>query len=528
MSNHTDTETTYLKSLDCRKQAEKCSDAELLTAIIVNGSISYSESGSVRGGATRRLDNLLLEASIRLSIHEPTPQRADLLIALIQLSDFDDGIFDDDPWPYKKRYTSQRSKYLKANDVTPFLTDEQLAILTYTAGTKGRASNARKQVDQMVTGWLDEDWNLPQVQLCRRISAMAMSPMFRKRPEILGKIEDCLPSLVHKEAFEKLPDEEVIALYQCLITLDMKTDEFEIDKETKNLLKAPQPGWGNLARAYCSFFEGFCAQYDQWEEFAREHEDSQEDDDDDDDDDGMTDGEKKILAKLASDFTSDVARQIMGFVAQCFPEQYDKAIKAKSAKDSATVRSYRLKIELEGVEKPQVWREVWVDGSLTLDQLHEVIQAAFGWQNYHLYQFVDGNGFGREDTFIKIPDEFDAEIENTTLDSRKITVDEVLGDNKNWFYIYDLGDNWAHRITVMEVVDHAMPRRALCLDGQGTCPPEDVGGSGGYALMKEALSDRKHPEYQPYRQWLGLGHKRTFDADAFSVEDANDALKSLF
>ena len=50
---------------------------------------------------------------------------------------------------------------------------------------------------------------------------------------------------------------------------------------------------------------------------------------------------------------------------------------------------YQLKITLKGT-KPPVWRRVLVDGSATLDQVHEVIQAAFGWWNYHLHEFEVG------------------------------------------------------------------------------------------------------------------------------------------
>jgi len=39
---------------------------------------------------------------------------------------------------------------------------------------------------------------------------------------------------------------------------------------------------------------------------------------------------------------------------------------------------YQLKVTLDGVNPP-VWRRILVEGNGTLDHLHEVIQAAFGW-----------------------------------------------------------------------------------------------------------------------------------------------------
>jgi hypothetical protein len=43
----------------------------------------------------------------------------------------------------------------------------------------------------------------------------------------------------------------------------------------------------------------------------------------------------------------------------------------------------RLRIELDEVE-PRVFRRVEVPVDIRLDRLHLVIQAAMGWENYHL------------------------------------------------------------------------------------------------------------------------------------------------
>ena len=50
---------------------------------------------------------------------------------------------------------------------------------------------------------------------------------------------------------------------------------------------------------------------------------------------------------------------------------------------------YELKIELLDIE-PKIWRSVLVPGGITLARLHEVIQAAIGWTNSHLHQFIVG------------------------------------------------------------------------------------------------------------------------------------------
>jgi Plasmid pRiA4b ORF-3-like protein len=58
----------------------------------------------------------------------------------------------------------------------------------------------------------------------------------------------------------------------------------------------------------------------------------------------------------------------------------------------------QIKIKLLGVTKPPVWRRVQLRADTRLDQLHEIIQAALGWENYHLHAFTFGEErFGPRD-----------------------------------------------------------------------------------------------------------------------------------
>ena len=57
----------------------------------------------------------------------------------------------------------------------------------------------------------------------------------------------------------------------------------------------------------------------------------------------------------------------------------------------------RLKITLDHVE-PMVMRRVVVPWRIRLSRLHEVLQAAMGWTNTHLYEFqIRDVGFGLPD-----------------------------------------------------------------------------------------------------------------------------------
>ena len=48
------------------------------------------------------------------------------------------------------------------------------------------------------------------------------------------------------------------------------------------------------------------------------------------------------------------------------------------------------------------------------------------------------------------------------------------------------------------------------------CPPEDVGGTGGYAEYLEALADPEHEEHEPWLEWRGKFDPEEFDAEARS------------
>ncbi len=50
----------------------------------------------------------------------------------------------------------------------------------------------------------------------------------------------------------------------------------------------------------------------------------------------------------------------------------------------------RLRISLADTE-PEVWRRVDVPLTASLKMLHDIIQAAMGWEDYHLWMFKAGD-----------------------------------------------------------------------------------------------------------------------------------------
>jgi Plasmid pRiA4b ORF-3-like protein len=166
-------------------------------------------------------------------------------------------------------------------------------------------------------------------------------------------------------------------------------------------------------------------------------------------------------------------------------------------------RLYQFKITLLGI-KPPIWRRIQVkDG--TLDKLHEHIQTAMGWTNSHLHQFkINGERFGDPQL---LDDGFDG-FEH--IDSTITKLSEIVPEDGSRFcfrYEYDFGDGWEHEI-LFEGCVRAEPngRYPLCLEGARACPPEDVGGVGGYEEFLEALADPKHEQHEDFVQWSGRGY----------------------
>ncbi len=95
---------------------------------------------------------------------------------------------------------------------------------------------------------------------------------------------------------------------------------------------------------------------------------------------------------------------------------------------------------------------------------------------------------------------------------------------KRFIYEYDFGDSWEHEVVVEKVLPpDAAFKHPVCLDGANAAPPEDCGGSPGYADFVDAMADPKHEQHAEMKEWVG----GAWDATRFSLEAANAGLKRL-
>ena len=188
-----------------------------------------------------------------------------------------------------------------------------------------------------------------------------------------------------------------------------------------------------------------------------------------------------------------------------------------AAKAPAVKRVLQLEIVLEGV-RPRVWRRLLVPETMTLTSLSASLERVMGWESYHLHRFeIDGIEYG-------VPDR---EFPNDMRDEHGRRIGDFgLCKGSKFFYDYDFGDCWRHRVRVEAILDaEAGVRYPRCVDGENACPPEDVGGIRGYADFLRVLRNPRHEDYEHLRTWSRRG-RRDFDPHRFVIEKVNEVLRA--
>lgn len=160
--------------------------------------------------------------------------------------------------------------------------------------------------------------------------------------------------------------------------------------------------------------------------------------------------------------------------------------------------------------EPEIWRLLELRGSLTLSQVHQVLQAAYGWEDAHLHRFVTSDPFA---PLRPVGGEFPEALQWLPKQECKEPGDRpeedcsldqllVLGSGEA-FYEYDFGDSWLHRLDLVSRrhADDDIPTARLT-DGARRSPLEDSGGLPGYEEIMDALADPSHPDHAEHSAWL--------------------------
>ncbi|TWF75618.1 pRiA4b ORF-3-like protein [Pseudonocardia hierapolitana] len=195
------------------------------------------------------------------------------------------------------------------------------------------------------------------------------------------------------------------------------------------------------------------------------------------------------------------------------------------------VVTYRVRVDLTGT-KPPLWRRLELASDMHLDELHDVLQIAFGWTDSHLHRFSAGPSTYDPDTEHYLSP-FEVEEGERGTPESEVRIDEVLADvGDTLYYVYDFGDDWLHSLKLEAVLprDDTAPR-AACTAGRRPGPPEDCGGVPGYELF-DAATDPTHPHHSAARAEIIHTYGSDLDVERlaptpFAIDEINEALAGL-
>ncbi|MDW0116100.1 SEC-C metal-binding domain-containing protein [Sporosarcina thermotolerans] len=184
------------------------------------------------------------------------------------------------------------------------------------------------------------------------------------------------------------------------------------------------------------------------------------------------------------------------------------------------MKAYIVKLTFEDIDPP-IWRRIILPAGATFNRLHEMIQYVTNFQSrfidepYHYFDievdglFITNNPFTHE--------EYKKEFNGLKLKRPShLKIDTYLEENGEFLYRYDSGDDWRISVELEEVVEDYYFGYPTVLAGEGTAPPEDVGGPQGYIGFLDIYHDPKHPDYLAIHEWAEAQYYKPFDIDALN------------
>ncbi|MBD2750621.1 plasmid pRiA4b ORF-3 family protein [Microvirga sp. BT688] len=190
----------------------------------------------------------------------------------------------------------------------------------------------------------------------------------------------------------------------------------------------------------------------------------------------------------------------------------------KTPDPSPTPKILQFKVWLIGLS-PIIWRRVQVPDAMMLRELHGVLQVAMGWEGIHLFQFtLRAKPFGSLELAARSPDVALSEL--------------CLRQGTRFCYEYDFNGPWEHEVR-LERRHEAYPGRRypICLDGDGSCPPEDCGGVPGFLARREAWTapetSQEFAVLADFVDQLALKRSTGASIDADAIDQVREAIERL-
>jgi Plasmid pRiA4b ORF-3-like protein len=182
--------------------------------------------------------------------------------------------------------------------------------------------------------------------------------------------------------------------------------------------------------------------------------------------------------------------------------------------DEATPEAYQIHVWIRRIS-PMIWRRLLMRTDSTLAHLHDVLQIAFGWSDFHLHRFrihgrdygvnrAGGLGFSRDARTVRL-------------------ADFQFRTNERFLYEYDFGDGWQHVIRVERRLS-VEPRRMypVCVGGQRAAPPEDCGDPWAFLERRDAVPWQVREHLERIIESVDAGDREAIRDELEAVESVRE------
>jgi len=199
------------------------------------------------------------------------------------------------------------------------------------------------------------------------------------------------------------------------------------------------------------------------------------------------------------------------------------------------MKAYEIKVTIKN-SKPPIWRKIIIPADINFMQLHNIIQVAFEWLNYHLYEFnfrdfpeiitndmeacEEYKYYSSKEGKRKMKDFWGYMPEpKKTLYAKDVPIEEYFKNTKKFNYIYDFGDWWEHSIEILNCYEDYTDECPVVIKFKQPSPPDDCGGIDGYYEFLEQYKDKSNPNHESIAEWAEeQGYDEDYDLEYINSE----------
>jgi len=135
--------------------------------------------------------------------------------------------------------------------------------------------------------------------------------------------------------------------------------------------------------------------------------------------------------------------------------------------------------------------------------LHDLLQRLYNWKNRHLHDFQILDNDTSQPFIRLVMSEEDRSYDEEAILETGHRLSEYFPEHREIIYVYDMGDNWEHRVEFVREITNHQEESPFLLEACGQAPPEDVGGVPGFVDFHTIMLDPKHPEHARMKEWAG-------------------------